>query len=197
MTGTVDNQSEQIRETGIEAQKPAEGEKLVITSSYLVAIDQFMLSNPQFIERLGNKGDIEHLISTVRSYGGFCAGLAVGEYRVHRDPYQTVIVIAPLVPDAESDFEAIISRHDEMVPVGRVFIDTRCVVFVDSDLLFNKEVLDQYAELRLQGSDKQARDLLRDHGSAVRYGFATHGDDLGAYQIQQENILAFWPDVVD
>ena len=194
MTGTVNNDFEQIQDAAIEAPKVAEGEKLVITSGYLVAIDQFMLSNPQFLGRLGKEDDFERLISAVRAYGGYCDTIATGEYRVHRDPYQTVIVIAPL---ADSNFDTIIARHDEMSPTGRVFIDTRCVVFVDSSLLFNQELLSQYSELRMQGSDKQARDLLRDHGGAVRYGFATHGDDLGVYQIQNENILALWPDVVD
>ena len=172
-----------------------EGEKLEVRSGYVVAIDQFMLSNSQFLGALATSKDSNTTADVVKSYGGSLWSLTNGTYRVHRDPFQTVIIVAPSVSEEEPDFDALIAEHENMTLIGKVYVDTRCVVIVDQDLLFNEELIGDYISLRRKGADKPARDLLREHGAAVRYGFSNLGDELGVYR-QGDNV-AMWPDVVD
>jgi hypothetical protein len=54
-------------------------------------------------------------------------------------------------------------------------------------------LLERYQQLWFSGQDKTARDLLRDNGGAVRYGFRRDGDELGVYQIPGEDVICLWP----
>ena len=53
----------------------------------------------------------------------------------------------------------------------------------------------KYKQLWFSGQDKACRDLLRDNGGAVRYGFQRYGDELGIYLVPDENLVALWPDI--
>ena len=54
-------------------------------------------------------------------------------------------------------------------------------------------ILPQTAATR--AAHKACRDLLRDNGGAVRYGFQREGDELGIYTIPDENVICLWPDL--
>ena len=54
-----------------------------------------------------------------------------------------------------------------------------------------------YEQYQSGGQEKACRDLLRDNGGAVRYGFHRFGDELGVYNIADEDIVCLWPDVAE
>ena len=176
--------------------KTGEGEKLELKGNTIIGIDQFMLSNPQFRSLLNDLNDKDQIKGAVESYGGFCCEMPSGKYKVFRDPYQMVIALAPFEEGNEAgpDFDAIIDEHESMQQIGRVCIDTRCIVLIDKDLLFNKELLTRYAVLRNRGEDKKARDLLRESGAAVRYGFSPTGDELGVHYLESRQAICLWPE---
>jgi hypothetical protein len=64
---------------------------------------------------------------------------------------------------------------------------------LDRELLDDNSLLERYQQLWFSGQDKTARDLLRDNGGAVRYGFRRDGDELEVYQIPGEDVICLWP----
>jgi hypothetical protein len=68
---------------------------------------------------------------------------------------------------------------------------------VDRELLDDSGLLDKYQQLWFSGQDKACRDLLRDNGGAVRYGFSRNSDELGVYFIPDEDVVCLWPDVAE
>ena len=48
-------------------------------------------------------------------------------------------------------------------------------------------------QLWFDGQDKACRDLLRDNGGAVRYGFRRDGDELVVFQVPGADIICLWP----
>ncbi len=183
-----------------------EGERLDVASGSLLIIDQFMLANRQFLIRLDQSSQTNHsglsekIERAVVDYGGCIVHLENGTYRLFRDPYQALIVLYPAHSSVASaapdeDFGWVFERRAEFVPIGRVWVDTRCMVFVDSHQLQNQTLLSEYSALRQSRRDKPARDLLRASGAAVRYGFNRYGDELGVFRLGNEGIIALWPDV--
>jgi len=174
-------------------------ERLRITSGEAVLLDQFMMGNAQFGERLRSSGDV-HM--AVVEYGGTIVPLAPGDYGVHRDPREMCMVIH--LPHELEDYQSgesgavdFAALRDGAESKGRVFVDTRCLVMIDRDRLSDGEFLSKFVEMRGQGADKEARDFVRTSGGAVRYGFSRLGDELGVYSILGGKALALWPDVTE
>jgi hypothetical protein len=154
-----------------------------------------MLANPQFADKLMEVRDElpEAKDAIIESYGGTVVQVNTGTYKIERDPYAYTIVI-----HSEEDDNLEKSVIDEAKKsIGRVFIDTRCLAMFDRELLDDSLMLDKYQELWLDGDEKACRDLLRDNGGAVRYGFQRYGDELGVYVIEGEDIVCLWPDVAE
>jgi hypothetical protein len=170
-------------------------ERIAIESGALVFIDQFMLANPQFIERLVKLIDEgpEAKNALIKDYGGSIVELEPGTYRIERDPFAYSIIVHPegATPDPKA-----ISR-DNTQSQGHVLVDTRCVAMIDRELLDDTSLLEKYQQLWFSGQDKACRDLIRDNGGAVRYGFNRYGDELGIYTVPNEGIVCLWPDVVE
>ena len=170
-------------------------ERIAIESGALVFIDQFMLANPQFIEKLVAVIDdgVEAKDTLIRSYGGSVVELEPGTYRIERDPFAYSIVVHPegSTPDMKS-----ITR-DTAESKGHVLVDTRCVAMIDRELLDDTALLEKYQQLWFGGQDKACRDLIRDNGGAVRYGFNRYGDELGIYRVPEQDIVCLWPDVIE
>lgn len=168
-------------------------ERIQVESGALVLIDQFMLANPQFLAKLVENIDEDSEVkdALVRDYGGTVVELSPATYRIERDPYAYTIVIHQdgELPEAETLAEQASNN------LGHVFVDTRCLAMVDRELLDDSALLDKYKELWFSGQDKACRDLLRDNGGAVRYGFRRYGDELGVYNIPDKSMVALWPDV--
>jgi len=175
------------------AQSGNERERIAIESGYLVLLDQFMLANPQFISKLGKLLDADpaQKDQLVQDYGGCVVELQPGTYRIDRDPYAFSIIVHP--EGAPGD----IAVDKATQPLGHVFIDTRCLAMVDRELLDDSGLLERYQQLWFSGQDKACRDLLRDNGGAVRYGFQRYGDELGIYKVPGQNIVCLWPDVAE
>lgn len=168
-------------------------ERIVIESGFLVLIDQFMLANPQFGERLLDLIDAEPEAKDqlIELYGGAVVELTPDTYRIERDPYAFTIVIHPDGSNIDmSDLPNVADQER-----GSVFVDTRCLAMIDRELLDDSSLLEKYQQLWFSGQEKACRDLLRDNGGAVRYGFHRFGDELGVYQIPDEDIVCMWPDV--
>jgi hypothetical protein len=170
-------------------------ERIAIESGYLVLIDQFMLANPQFIERLPALVDAEPAAKDelIEEFGGSVVQLEPGTYRIERDPFAFSIVVHP---------EGKRMTQEELTEQAkdtskRVYVDTRCLAMIDRELLDDASLLEKYQQLWFSGQDKACRDLLRDNGGAVRYGFQRNGDELGIYLVTGEDVLCLWPDAVE
>jgi hypothetical protein len=166
-------------------------ERISIESGDLVLIDQFMLANGQFIEKMASVLDeaAEVKNQVIREYGGKVISVTRGTYRIERDPFAYTIVVHP-EGDSFGSSEAV-KEATELL--GEVNIDTRCLAMLDRELLDDNALLERYQQLWFSGQDKTARDLLRDNGGAVRYGFRRDGDELGVYQVPGEDVICLWP----
>lgn len=193
-------------EDGRGTTNPNSRERLKVSSGLALIIDQFMLANNQFLGKISQLQGIEQedqLRYATRMFGGCIIRLEKGTYYVYRDPQQNLIVLTPAEGAGEEseeeqgsfDFGPVINAKGNLVPQYHVFVDTRCLVFIDAAKLFDQELIETYRQYRLSNSDKQGRDLLREHGAAVRYGFNRYGDELGVFELPEENIVALWPDV--
>jgi hypothetical protein len=166
-------------------------ERIAVESGDLVLIDQFMLANQQFIEKMAAIIDEDTQVKNqlIREYGGKVISVSRGTYRIERDPFAYTIVVHP-----EGDTpEAAEIVKDATEQLGEVNIDTRCLAMLDRELLDDNSLLERYQQLWFSGQDKACRDLLRDNGGAVRYGFRRDGDELGVYQIPGEDVICLWP----
>lgn len=155
-------------------------------------IDQFMLANPEFISAYAEIVDepVAKKVALVQRFGGVVAAVAPGTYRIDRDPYRFSIVIHPEdVPASEAMIE-------DGEAAGTVFVNTRCLAMIDRELLDDSSLLDKYQQLWFGGKDKACRDLLRDNGGAVRYGFSRFSDDLSVTIDRSENLLVLAPESV-
>jgi hypothetical protein len=152
-----------------------------------------MLANPQFIDRLVAMIDSspEEKDRLIQDYGGCVVEVEPGTYRIERDPFAFSIVVHPEGFRAEGESLPELATTSR----GHVFVDTRCLAMVDRELLDDSSLLQKYQELWFAGEDKACRDLLRDNGGAVRYGFQREGDELGIYTIPDENVICLWPDL--
>ena len=170
-------------------------ERIAIESGYVVLIDQFMLANPQFTSKMIETIDADPIEKDkiIQDYGGTVVQVEPGTYKIQRDPFAYTIVIHPNESHVEiADISQRATNH-----LGHVFIDTRCVAMIDRELLDDSALLEKYQQLWFSGQDKACRDLLRDNGGAVRYGFQRYGDELGIYTIPGENVICLWPDVAE
>ncbi len=86
----------------------------------------------------------------------------------------------------------LIGDRSDRRPISKVFVETRCLVFIDSSHLRDPELVRQYKELRDRRDDKAARDLLRQYSAAVRYGFNRRGDLLGLFKLDEPNSYGLW-----
>ena len=70
-------------------------ERIAIESGALVLIDQFMLANPQFIQKMLDNIDEDASVkdNIIRDYGGEVIDIAPDTYGIQRDPYGLSIII--------------------------------------------------------------------------------------------------------
>ncbi len=189
------------------------GERLKVESGLVAVIDQFMLANSQLHDArsaLAEKGvsASEALSDALARYGGSALKLSPGTYQVLRDPEDSFIALSLLEAEESEDTqdsadateharELVRAAKSDSKAEAHIFVDTRCLAFVDAALLDDQGLLDELLELRSSGNDKAARDLVRKRGGAVRYGFNKYGDELGAFRFEKENMLVLWPDVAE
>ena len=150
-----------------------------------------MLANPQFINQVNATVDAapEAKDELIKKFGGSVVELEPGTYRIERDPFAFSIVVHPeaLEPEVEEWTSRASSKQ------GELYVDTRCLAMVDRELLDDATLLEKYQQLWFSGQDKACRDLLRDNGGAVRYGFQRNGDELEINKIPGENVVCLWP----
>lgn len=166
-------------------------ERIAVESGSLVFIDQFMLANPQFLDKIREVVDQDPVSKdmVVSDFGGIVVSLEPGTYKIERDPYALSIVVHQ--EGAELDTESL--DRETTDHVGDVFVDTRCVAMIDRELLDDTGLLEKYQQLWFTGQDKACRDLIRDNGGAVRYGFQRLGDELSIYVKKSDNVVCLWP----
>lgn len=167
-------------------------ERISVESGTLVLIDQFMLANPQFIAEI--KGTIdsppEAKNNIIAAFGGVVVDVTPGTYRIDRDPFKYTIMIHP--DGEQADINDILASAPQKR--GQVDIDTRCLAMIDRELLDDHPLLDKYSQQWQDFKEKTCRDLLRDNGGAVRYGFGRFGDSLGVYCSEESGVISLWPD---
>jgi len=168
-----------------------ERERISVESGFLVLIDQFMLANPQFIERLVAVIDSEPQVKDqiIQDFGGVVVEVEPGTYRIERNPYAPSIVVHP--EQDRPDLETL--KDTATAGKGEVFVDTRCLAMVDRELLDDSSLLEKYQQLWFSGQEKACRDLIRDNGGAVRYGFQRYGDELVVFVDPEMDVVCLWP----
>jgi len=166
-------------------------ERIQVESGFLVLIDQFMLANPQFLEQLNTMLDEAPEVKNdlILKYGGTVVQLSPTTYKIARDPFASRIVVHQQGEDFDKD-EIGPNKGEKL---GEVYVDTRCIAMVDRELLDDISLLEKYQQLWLGGQDKACRDLLRDNGGAVRYGFERYGDELAVYKTPDSNLVCLCP----
>jgi hypothetical protein len=162
----------------------------------MVLIDQFMLANPQFVERLEGLVDSEPTAKDdlVREFGGQVVEVEPGTYRIERDPFAASIVIHQGNEGSESPATMVEQATEG---AGTVFVDTRCLAMIDRELLDDAALIQKYQELWFNNQEKACRDLLRDNGGAVRYGFSRFSDDLIVSRVPGDNVVCLRPEVME
>lgn len=176
------------------AQSGNQRERISVESGDLVFVDQFMLANPQFIERASNPSETDNTDRNklVTDYGGCVVKVTPGTYRIERDPFALSIIVHAENSELGQDLQKQATEN-----VGSVFVDTRCLAMIDRELLDDVDLLKKYQHLWFSNQEKACRDLLRDNGGAVRYGFQRFGDELGIYVVPGQNTICLWPDVAE
>ncbi len=187
-----------MSEDSVHEQNRRPPEELEINSGAMLVVDQFMLGNPQFVGKLefgpGFKKSVEE---AALLFGGAVVPAGKGKYQVERDAQESLIHLQPEEKVLEDGDDGREVSRELFESVGRVFVDTRCVVFVDAGLINDKNLLDEYRKSRLENGEKQARDFLRSKGASVKYGFNRFGDELGIFHNSSTGSIALWPDVVE
>lgn len=166
-------------------------ERIAVESGFLVFIDQFMMANPQFLEKIRSvlDQDPSSKDAVIADFGGVVVPLAPGTYKIERDPFALSITVHQ--EGVEIDSQGLDKETTDHV--GDVFVDTRCVAMIDRELLDDTILLEKYQQLWFSGQDKACRDLIRDNGGAVRYGFQRLGDELSIYVKPADNVVCLWP----
>ena len=169
-----------------------QAEELRVVSGEVLAIDQFMLGNEQLLQGL------EATKEGVARFGGAVLPMAEGIWKVYRFPREKAFVLTPksvpedalpaILDEAMQGFEV---RGKTELLDRPVFVETRCVVFLDWKTARDPEVMGHFRELRKDGKDKEARDFLREKGAAVRYGFSQESDELKSFLLQPEGAVVF------
>ena len=170
-------------------------ERVEVVSGLLLVIDQFMIGNPDFLRALPTDFEpdsddfFESLCEEVENYGGIVFQLSPGTYSVYRNTYKKTIVVFPEF-DADKVTE---ERVDEIIEGGEVLgamtLDTRCIAIIDPALCYREHLIEQYRNLRKEEDDKGARDMIRENGASVRYGFSRKGEEIEGFYDENEDIL--------
>jgi hypothetical protein len=163
-------------------------ERISVESGFLVLIDQFMLANEQFTEQLSKLIDDDPAKKDVlvEDFGGRVVEIPRGLYRIDRNPYNLTIIIHPDGSDPSKVRSASLNS-------GSVFIDTRCLAMIDRELLDDPGLIEKYQGLWNSDQTKACRDLLRDNGGAVRYGFSKESDELSILLSEDKLALVLSP----
>jgi hypothetical protein len=148
-----------------------ERERLEVVSGKVIIADQFALVNPLLIDLTP-----EQLLGKLTDFGCVVTDLEIGSYSVLRNPFEQKVLVCPL-GSVKEDFSF---SPADFSSVGTVEVDTRCLILFDANLLTDSEFLSDFRSSWAQGGNgqKQARDLMRELGGAVRYGFSKQFEQL-------------------
>jgi hypothetical protein len=147
-----------------------------------------MLANQEFTNKLNKliDDDPEKKNSLIEEFGGYVVELPPGLYRIDRNPYNMTIVIHPDGVDTQT-------LNPGMKSNGVVYVDTRCLAMIDRELLDDPGLIEKYHFLWHSDQSKACRDLLRDNGGAVRYGFSKEKDELEVMFTDNKSSLVISP----
>jgi hypothetical protein len=170
---------------------PLQAESLEIRSGKLLLIDQFMLGNQQFLAGIEESGVPENHL---KDYGAAVLSVDPGRWKVYRFPRERAFVLCKA--DTHEDVLPSLleeALHSPSLRKGtgkpRMVIETRCAVFLDFQLVRDRDLVEKFSHLRKRGEDKEARDFLRESGGAVRYGFSQESDELQVTVIEPEGAI--------
>ena len=104
-------------------------------------------------------------------FGGVFFHLPPGILTVFRDPYQRCLAVFPEFHAKSISSEGIRAEEETYEDVGHVIVDTRRIGIADISLCYKARLIQECREARKLGDSKSSRDLLRNAGASVRYGF--------------------------
>ncbi len=166
------------------------GERLEVSSGRVALIDQYMVACPSLRKRLSEGTSAE---AVVQEFGGVVVPLEKGTYSVLRNPYEQKMIVCPL----GSISEGFVLDTNKFTFSGAVAVETRCMVIFDVALLSDQQLVGSYRSKWEQGTQgqKEARDLLREKGAAVRYGFSRQFEEISVGVDETGERLGLWTGV--
>ncbi len=189
------NDLKEVSEEQTQETPASSTERVEIVSGIMLVVDQFMVGNPDFLRALPEefKPDSDEffdaLCEEAEVYGGFALQVSPGSYTVYRNTFEKTIVIFPEF-DADKISESRIEDVAENGEVlGSVILDTRCLAILDAGLCFRENIIEAYRKLRLEDDDKGARDMIRENGASVRYGFSRRSEEIEGYYDENGDVV--------
>jgi hypothetical protein len=170
-------------------------ERVEIVSGLMLVIDQYMIGNPDFLRALPEefKPDSDEfydaLCEEAEVYGGFALQVSPGSYSVYRNTYEKTLVVFPEFDAGKITSDRISEIAEKGEVLGSVILDTRCIAILDAALCFRENIIEAYRKLRTENDDKAARDMIRENGASVRYGFSRRSEEIEGYFEENGDIV--------
>jgi hypothetical protein len=189
------NEIKEISEEQTQETPESSTERVEIVSGIMLVIDQFMVGNPDFLRSLPEdfKPDsnefFDLLSEEAEQYGGFALQVSPGSYTVYRNTFDKTIVVFPEFDAGKISEERIEDVAENGEVLGSVILDTRCIAILDAALCFRENIIEAYRKLRLENDDKGARDMIRENGASVRYGFSRRSEEIEGYYDENGDVV--------
>jgi hypothetical protein len=189
------NENKEVLEEQSQETPHSSTERVEIVSGVMLVIDQFMVGNPDFLRALPEEFKPESddffdaLCDEAETYGGFALKLSPGSYTVYRNTYEKTIVVFPEFDADKVTEDKIEDTAENGEVLGSVILDTRCLAILDAAICFRENIIEAYRKLRIEDDDKAARDMIRENGASVRYGFSRRSEEIEGYFDDKNDIV--------
>ena len=152
-------------------------ERVEVTSGVVVCMDQFMLSNPDFVNALPKDFNpqsstfVEDVNQACKKFGGVAVKMNPGVFTVFREPYEGVLSLFSEYSKDDITLDVLDDLRDSEDSIGELVIDTRRIGVCDVSLCYKDRLMEECRKLRRENDSKGSRDLLRESGASIRYSF--------------------------
>ncbi len=152
-------------------------ERVEVTSGIVVCMDQFMLSNPDFVNSLPKDFNpqsptfVADVNAACEKFGGVAVKMNPGVFTVFREPYEGVLSLFSEYSKDDIDLDVLDDLRDTTEAIGVLVIDTRRIGVCDVSLCYKDRLMEECRKLRRENDSKGSRDLLRESGASIRYSF--------------------------
>lgn len=171
-------------------------ERVEVTSGIVVCMDQFMLSNPDFVNALPKDFNpqspnfVEEVNNACNKFGGVAVKMNPGVFTVFREPYEGLLSLFSEYSKDDINLDVLDELRDNGESIGDLTIDTRRIGVCDVSLCYKDRLMEECRKLRRDKDSKGSRDLLRESGASIRYSFDKRpGERLVVFFDKKKEIL--------